>query len=363
MKTKFIFYFVLLAIVYGCNSCKTKSSGSINITPEAGTSLKAGDALPIKVSFSADFKPDSVVYLLDSARFATRKDSSVVNLKTDTMGLGIRTISARVFQGGKLIQEVSTNVVLLAAKAPEEYTFKIEKVFPHDTSAFTEGLVYQDGFLYESSGGYINPPPGQANGGEGQSNLRKVDLNTGKVIKKVMNEKSVFAEGISIVGNKLIQLTWHEKVGYVYDRDSFKLLSTFTNNTGIEGWGMTFDGNKLYMDDSSNRIWFLNKDNYHAAGYINVCDDKQQINEINELEFIDGKIYANVWEKDFILAIDPKTGVVLQRIDMSALYPKDKRNSKADVLNGIAYDKSTGRIFVTGKKWDKLFQVKFVKKG
>jgi glutamine cyclotransferase len=131
---------------------------------------------------------------------------------------------------------------------------------------------------------------------------------------------------------------------------------------GVEGWGMCFDGEKLYMDDSTNRIWFLNKDNYRSIGYIDVYDDKGPVNSINELEYIDGKLYANIWQTNNIIVIDPKTGAVLEKIDLTNLYPEDKRNSNADVLNGIAYDAKAKRIFVTGKKWNKLFQVEFVKK-
>ncbi|HEY2582533.1 MAG TPA: glutaminyl-peptide cyclotransferase, partial [Mucilaginibacter sp.] len=205
--------------------------------------------------------------------------------------------------------------------------------------------------------GYGNAPTGQER--DGQSSLRKVDLTTGKVLQKVMVDPKIFGEGISIVGNKIIQLTWKEKIGYVYDKDSFKLLSTFTNNVGAEGWGMCFDGEKLYMDDSTNRIWFLNKDNYRSVGYIDVYDDKGAVDSINELEYIDGKLYANIWQTNYIIVIDPKTGAVIKKIDLTNLYPQDKRNINADVLNGIAYDAKGKRIFVTGKKWDKLFQVEF----
>ena len=176
-----------------------------------------------------------------------------------------------------------------------------------------------------------------------------------------MIDPAIFAEGISIIGNKIVQLTWKSKIGYEYDRTSFKLLNTFANNVGIEGWGLCFDGSKLYMDDSTNRIWFLDKDTYRAKGFIDVYDDKGPIDSINELEYIDNKIYANIWQTDNIIVIDPKTGAVLEKIDLSALYPQP-RTPPADVLNGIAYDAKGKRIFVTGKKWPHLFQVEFVKK-
>ncbi len=357
MKYK-IHLIVAAAIVSFAFSC-TQKDNNISISPEAGTTYKTGDPVTIKIHYPSGVNPDSVVYLLDSVKVGLKKDSTELSLKTDSMPLGPRIIKAKVYMGGKS-QDISTNIVLLPAKAPEQYTFKIEKVFPHDTSCFTEGLVYQDGFLYESCGGYLNPPPNEEV--TGQSSLRKVDLITGKVLQKTMVDPKSFAEGISIVGDKIIQLTYHEKIGYVYDKSTLKLLSKFTDSIGVEGWGMCFDGKKLYKDDKTNRIYFLDKDNYHQKGYIDVYDDQGAINEINELEYIDGKIYANVWKTDNIIVIDPKTGAVLQKIDLTNLYLQSKRNLNADVLNGIAYDAATKRIFVTGKKWDKLFQVKFVKK-
>ncbi|MDB5125492.1 MAG: glutamine cyclotransferase [Mucilaginibacter sp.] len=352
---------ILIASALLAAGCKNKSSQpeAITISPESGTTFKSGDPVTIKASLPSDIKADSIVYLLDSVKIASKKDTSGLTLKTDTLKLGARLLTVKVYASGKA-NEISTNIVLLAAKPPEEYTFRVEKVFPHDTSCFTEGLVYQDGFLYESGGGYLDPPPGEVK--DGQSSLRKVDLNTGKVVKKVMVDPKVFGEGTSIVGNKIIQLTWKAKIGYVYDKDSFKLLNTFTNNVGIEGWGLCFDGNKLYMDDSTNRIYFLDKNTFRQLGFIEVYDDKKQIDSVNELEYIDGKLYANVWQTNNILVINPKTGAVLQKIDLTNLYPQGKRNGNADVLNGIAYDAQGKRIFVTGKKWDKLFQVKFMKK-
>ncbi len=220
------------------------------------------------------------------------------------------------------------------------------------------------GFLYTKAGAatLFDPAPrGQVK--DRQSSLRKEDLATGKVLQKTMVDPKVFAEGISIVGDKIIQLTYHEKIGYVYDKTSFKLLSTFANNVGVEGWGMCFDGKKLYMDDSTNRIWFLDKNTYAEKGYIDVYDDKGPVDSVNELEYINDKIYANIWTKNIIIAIDPKTGAVLEKIDLTNLYPEDKRNANADVLNGIAYDAVGKRIFITGKKWpNPLYQVEFVKK-
>ncbi|MBK0381281.1 glutaminyl-peptide cyclotransferase [Mucilaginibacter segetis] len=356
MKRRILFFAVITLLAYGCGN--NKEEINITLLPDAGTTYKAGDDIGLQINYPAGIKIDSVVYLMDSARVGTVHDSSVVHIKTDSMSLGARVITAKVYQPGKS-DELTTNIVLLAAKAPEQLTFKVEKIYPHDTSLYTEGLVYDNNSFYESGGGYLQPPAGEPV--DGPSLLAKTDLATGRILKKATVDPKVFAEGIVVVGNKITQLTWKEKIGYVYDKDTFKLLNTFNNNVGVEGWGMCFDGTKIYMDDSTNRIWFLDKDNYRAIGFIDVFDDKGPVNQINELEMINGKLYANVYQTDDIIVIDPKTGAVLQRIDMSNLYPKAERNKNADVLNGIAYDKAGNRIFVTGKKWDKLFQVRFVK--
>lgn len=360
MKLK---YNILIAtacvFAFAFNSCKDKHhQDTLTVSPDAGTTYKAGDKVDVAVHYGSQ-KPDSIVYYIDSARVGSKKDSSSFSIKTDGMPLGPKTVDVKIYSGGKS-QDVTTNIVLLPAKAPEELSFKIEKVFPHDTSCFTEGLVYENGYLYESGGGYLTPPPNEEV--TGQSSLRKVELSTGKVLQKSMVDPKVFAEGISIVGDKIIQLTYHEKIGYVYDKSSLKLLSNFENKVGIEGWGMCFDGNRLCFDDKTNRIYFLDKNTYKETGHIDVYDDKGAVNEINELEYIDGKIYANIWKTNTIITIDPKTGAVLQRIDLTKLYPETARNANAEVMNGIAYDAAGKRIFLTGKKWDKLFQVSFIKK-
>ena len=354
MKNKFFLFATAVILICGCDRCKKPSTGAdITITPEAGTTYKSGDEVKIKVSYQADIKPDSIVYLVDSARVASKKDSSAISLKTDTFSLGPRTITVKLYSGGKS-QDQSTNIVLLAAKAPEQYTYVVEKRYPHDTSSYTEGFEYHDGYLYESTGNY------------GHSKMMKVDLQTGKAVQSINLDKKYFGEGFTIIGDKIMQLTYREKTGFVYDKNTFKTLSTFSYSVGNEGWGVCNDGNKIYTDDSTNRIWFLDKNNYRNVGYIDVYDDKSQIDEVNELEYINGKLYSNVYTQDTILVINPKTGAVEQRVDMKNLWPLKDRPANFDnqqnVLNGIAWDDKGKRLFVTGKKWPYVYQVRFVKK-
>ncbi len=346
-----VYLSALIMAVYGCKPKNT--AVDLSITPDAGTSYKQGDKVSIKVSYPASLKADSVVYLLDSVRFAGAKDSSAVQLPTDTLGLGPVVITARVYSDGKP-QEVSTNINLLAAKAPEEYTYNIQKTFPHDTSSFTEGLEYRDGVLYESDGGYCRDSQ--------HSSLRKVDVS-GKILKKLEMSCDTFAEGITVMGDKLIQLTYHERVGFVYDKNTLKLLSTFPFTQGDEGWGMCNDGKNLYCNTGSNRIFVMDKDNYRTVRTIDVYDDQGPVNQLNEMEYIDGLIYANVWQKDLIIAINPKTGAVVKRANLIVLTETVKKaDSNADVLNGIAWDSTGKRMFVTGKNWPNLYQIQLVKK-
>ncbi|MDB5002228.1 MAG: glutaminyl-peptide cyclotransferase [Mucilaginibacter sp.] len=337
--------------MFGCHT-NTKHEGDITITPDAGTSYKTGDKVTVKVNYG-DLKPDSIAYLIDSVRVGSGKGSAGFFVKTDSLPMGPRTITVKVYSGGKS-QEISTNIVLLPAKAPEEFTYKVIKKFPHDTSAYTEGFLYKDGYLYETTGT------------AGQSDLRKVDLQTGKVVQRQKLDAKYFGEGSAIIGDKIVMFTYRDKIGFVFDKNTFKLLSTFNNNVGIEGWGVTFDGNKMYLDDSTNRIWFLDKNDYHQTGFIDVYDNKGPINMVNELEYIDGKLYSNVYTTDTILVINPKTGAVLQRANMANLWPQSQRPANFDnsnnVLNGIAWDAKGKRLFVTGKKWPYVYQVEFVKK-
>lgn len=323
------------------------------ITPASGTSVALGKEVDVNIQFGKDKPVDSVVYFIDSNKIVSQKDTADIKLKTDAFKMGNHLITAKIYKGGES-EDLTSNINILAAKAPVEYTYKVIKTLPHDTSSYVEGLEYHDGFFYESAGSY------------GASSLRKVEVNTGKVIQKTDLDKQYFGEGITVVGNKIIQLTYREKIGFVYDKATLKKLSEFPYTVGIEGWGLAFDGERILNTDSSNTIYFLDKDTYQRIGSIDVFDDKGPINQINELEYIDGKIYANVYTTNNILIIDPKTGAVEGKIDLSGLLPngyfKTEDEIANNVLNGIAYDKAGKRLFVAGKKWPSIFQIQVIKK-
>ena len=235
-----------------------------------------------------------------------------------------------------------------ASKVPR-FSFRVVKAYPHDPTAFTQGLVFADGIFYESTGL------------KGQSTLRKVTPETGAVIQKIAVEDQYFAEGLALVGNELLQLTWQTQVGFAYDKTTFRRLRTFAYPT--EGWGMAYDGKQLVMSDGSSHLFFLDPKTQKPVRDLKVTDGRWPVERLNELEFVKGELWANVWQTDRIAKIDPATGQVTGWIDLNGLLRPEARGPEGDVLNGIAWDKAGDRIFVTGKKWPWLFQIEIVPAG
>jgi glutaminyl-peptide cyclotransferase len=227
------------------------------------------------------------------------------------------------------------------------YTFEVVRSFPHDSQAFTQGLVFENGALYESTG--LN----------GRSSLRKMDLPSGNVLMKVNVSQQYFAEGMTIFRGKVFQLTWKAGKGFIYDPATFEKTGEFAY-TG-EGWGLTNDDHSLIMSDGSSTLRFINPDNFTVEQTIKVTANGQPVERLNELEYVDGEIFANIWETDKIVRIDPHSGKVVGSIDLTGLLPESDRTPETDVLNGIAYDAATGRLFLTGKLWPKVFEVKLLK--
>jgi glutamine cyclotransferase len=228
------------------------------------------------------------------------------------------------------------------------YTYQIINTYPHDRNAFTEGLAFDNGSLYESTGRY------------GSSSLRKVALPTGDVLQLYKLPVEYFGEGISIYDDTIVQLTWQSHTGFIYNKDSFSLLRHFSYPT--EGWGITYDGKHLIMSDGTSTLHLLNPDTQKFAGEIDIRDDNKPVNMLNELEYVNGKIYANVWKTDRIAIIEPKNGNVTNWIDLSGLLQTQNYSGPIDVLNGIAYDPQSDRLFVTGKLWPFLFEIKVIAK-
>ncbi len=229
------------------------------------------------------------------------------------------------------------------------YTYEVVNTFPHDPNAFTQGLqVVGDHFI-------------EGTGLEGKSDLRKVEIKTGKVVKSIKLADYYFGEGITVLNGKIYQLTYTSGIGFVYDLNTFAKIDSFRYQG--DGWGLTNDGTNLIMSNGSDKIMFLDPNNEQIISTISVKEGVYSIHQINELEYINGEIYANVWQTDRIIRIDPKSGAVIGSIDLTGILPPSERSMKIDVLNGIAYDAKGDRIFVTGKNWPKVFEIKLKKKG
>jgi len=226
------------------------------------------------------------------------------------------------------------------------YTYNIVNTYPHDRNAFTQGLVFEDGVLYEGTGLL------------GRSTLRRVELETGEILQVHELPAQFFGEGITIYGNKIIQLTWQSNIGFVYDKNSFELLQEFNYST--EGWGITHDGERLIMSDGTSILHFLDPQTFEEIGQLEVFDDDGPVTRLNELEYIQGEIYANVWQTDRVARIAPGTGRVIGWVELGGLLTAEDRSEPVDVLNGIAYDAETDRLFVTGKLWPKLFEIELI---
>lgn len=245
-----------------------------------------------------------------------------------------------------LLTVLVPRTAVMGADTAPTWRHEVVRSFPHDTEAFTQGLLFRDGFLYESTGQ------------KGRSSLRKVEIETGKVVQRLGVGNQYFAEGLAAWGTQLIQLTWETNIGFVYDRATFRQIRTFTYKG--EGWGLADDGKRLVMSDGTPNLRFLNPETLAEIGSVRVLDGPTAVNQLNELEVVKGEIFANVWLTDKIAVIAPATGRVVAWLNLKGLMP-GQANPDA-VLNGIAYDAARDRLFVTGKLWPRMFEIRVIRR-
>jgi len=348
--TLLICVFIGAALMGSCKDEESKSEVLGFKLPEQGQTYGLGEEVKVQLDVPASAKVNKVNYLLDGKDVGSKDNAGVFAIQTADLSMGYKLITAVVDNGTKK-DTLTINIVLKSAVKPAEYTYKVLNVFPHDTTSYTQGLEYHEGKFLESTGEY------------GQSTLRWVELQSGKALQKIALDKKYFAEGSTLVDGKIVMLTWKEDIGFIYDAQSLTLQGTFPYQNSREGWGLAFDGKRLIKSDGTNRIWFVNMGDYKEESYIDVYDNVGQIDQLNELEYIDGKIYANIYTTDKIAVINPKSGAVEQYINMGGLLSDKDKFDNTDVLNGIAWDAAGKRLFVTGKKWDKLFQVELIPAG
>ncbi|WP_299111001.1 glutaminyl-peptide cyclotransferase [uncultured Winogradskyella sp.] len=335
--SKYFILFTLSLFLTNCgdtNSSK-KSNLSIKINEQ---SLMLGDTLQLSINNPKNLDVASVSYDLSGKPI----ESNAVLINTT---VGNKTITATVKVGDKT-ETLTKSVVVYNNVIPTIYTFEIVNTYPHDITSYTQGLEFHNGNLYESTGQ------------KGESKLRKVNFETGEVLKNIDLEDQYFGEGLTVLNDKIYQLTWQAKRGFVYDVNTFEKLSSFNYGTSKEGWGICNDGKTLYKSDGTEKIYLLNPENLTEQSHIEVYTQKGKIPSLNELEWIDGKIFANIYQRNGVAIINPKTGGVEGVINFESLRKLVKQHPELDVLNGIAYNPERETIFVTGKNWDKLFEVK-----
>lgn len=346
MKKHNLLATILLALTLGScgNSRKEKedyfSFDESNLKPL----YQAGEKADFEIVNPENKTIDSIVYFANGQKLASVKGNEKFNLDLNGKKLGYQNIKALVYFEGDTVS-THTRIELASGITPKLLNYTVVNTYPHEVKAFTEGFEFFRDTLIESTGQH------------GNSYIAKIDYKTGKTIKKVDLAQQYFGEGITVINNKIYQLTWQNNEGFIYDANTLKKIKSFQYNKKVEGWGMTNDGKHIYHSDGTEKIWKMDPETQKLVDFVNVYTNDSKIKSVNELEWVDGKIYGNIWQKDAIAIIDPQSGAVEAVLDLSALRAK-VTNPEAEVLNGIAYNKKTKTIFVTGKNWNKTFEIR-----
>lgn len=336
------------------NSCGDKSARPADfqiITSAKKNAVKNGGEIKLSLKAKKNTPVDSINYSLDGENLGTTTNLNNFSITAQVKTLGHKTIKATVYTSSGPVK-IEGKLIVLNTVAPTVYSYEIVNRYPHQTDAYTQGLEFVEDELYESTGSY------------GESKLRKVDYKTGKVLKQIELDNAYFAEGLTVLNDKIYQLTWKENTGFIYNRDTFEKTGTFAYSQSKEGWGLCNDGAVLYKSDGTSKIWTLDRETLQEQDYIEPTDHTGVKSKFNELEFINGKIYANTYQIASIAIINPTTGAMDGVVDLRPIVNEvqkglDKAN---EVLNGIAYKANEDRLFVTGKHWNTLFEIKIIEK-
>jgi len=332
--------FLVFLLVFNCDSDK---SGGFKIQIDSSSSsIYLGDEISLKITSSNNKAIDSINYFLNN-----NKVDNPIKLNSNKVGENFAKVD--IYSNGKKIS-LNKKFDIYSNIKPELMTYEIIDEFSHDQKAYTQGLEIYENFLFESTG--LN----------GKSSLRKINFNTWEIIKMINLEYEYFGEGLTVLNDKIYQLTWKNKIGFIYDLE-LNNIGIFNYENSKEGWGLCNDGNYIYKSDGTSKIWRLDPNTLEEVDFIDVMTDKSRIKNINELEYIDGKIYANTYQqnRDVVIVINPSNGIVENVIDFSGLRDKVLQTPDLDVMNGIAFN--NGKLFVTGKNWDKVFEVKIYSKN
>lgn len=336
-----ILCFSLLILLSGCSSI---SPGHFSLSTNGDKNkLTIGDTLFFSLSNPKE-------HSLNDLRFSLN-GNPIDDHYTIIGSLGNQRFVADFKVGDKPFS-IREQFVVFADKAPDIYTYKLINTYPHDKNAYTQGLEFYQGMLYESTGQY------------GLSSIRKTAFATGEVIQKLPLDASYFGEGLTFINDEAVQLTWKENLGFIYDPNNFKLLRSFNYEKSKEGWGLCNDGKVVYKTDGTEKLWKLDPSTFEEIDFVDIVTHNKLISKVNELEYANGLIYANTYQfnKEVVLIIKPATGQVVGVVDFSGLKEQVTQHPQLDVFNGIAFHPKRNSFFVTGKYWDKLFEVKIVKK-
>lgn len=345
MKSSIPFLITIFTVSFlvSCgNGNNTKSKNFSIETNAKKNTIILGETLEISLANPKNLKINSVTYQIDDKNIES--PFSTQNLK-----LGTHNLTAIVNYNDNS-ESLSAKITVLNNERPKIYSYKIINEYPHDITSYTQGLEFHNGELYESTGHY------------GESKLRKVDYKTGKILKNIDLSKDYFGEGLTILNDKIYQLTWQENTGLVYNLSTFEKMGSFKYGQSKEGWGLCNDGNVMYKSDGTENIWILNPETQAEENHIQAYHNRGKVVGLNELEWINGKIYANRYQLNGVAIINPKNGAIEGVIDFSPLQKLVTQHQGLDVLNGIAYNPETKTIFVTGKRWDRLFEVEITEK-
>jgi glutaminyl-peptide cyclotransferase len=316
------------------------------VSPEENAGFKLKEPVKVLLNIiSKDKLPDSVLISFDGKTVTTLRSApweySIPSFNTVTTGR--KSLKVTAYRGARSQNPVTRFIVIYSDIIPKRYSYKVIHTYPHDIEAFTQGLVYDKGMLFEGTG--------QKTG----SSLREVELQTGKVIRQHNLDASLFGEGIALYHDRIYQVTWENKVGFIYDKATFSVINKIYYSS--QGWGLTTVNDKIVMSEGTNVLSFYEPEMFTIVSRVEVYDNEKKVESLNELEYINGEIWANIWMSDLIARIDPVSGKVIAYIDLKGLLPESDKNSETDVLNGIAYDQDGKRIFITGKRWPKLFEI------
>lgn len=323
-----------------------KSHFSLQVNPTTPEAKGVcGDIYELKVLCDTAITPDSVRFLVDGKPVGAFSSETIYTLDTKNLRTGNVRLSAEAVYN-TTTEYLSASLKLKSDITPKQLSYKVIKRFQHDRGAYTQGLVYDNGIMYESTGL------------RRKSSLRKVDFEKGEIIQSVALNDAYFGEGLAIDGDRLIQITWQNHKGFVYDKNSFATLHEFDIST--EGWGLVLYNDTLILTDGTENLYFIDKNSFSTTKITQVYDNNGPVKQLNELEIINNQLYANIYQSNLVAIIDIATGKVLKYINFAGLLPPDQVRDDTDVLNGIAYDAQGKRLFVTGKNWPTLFQVEIL---